>query len=62
MERSYPIGSPLTQFSVYYKTCSNIVTIRTVAAEYLIAMKLRSGRQYKSELSDVLGVLAEHEK
>ena len=31
-------------------------------AEYLIAMKLRSGRQYKSDLSDVLGILAEHEK
>ena len=25
-------------------------------------MKLRSGRQYKSDLSDVLGILAEHEK
>ena len=44
------------------KTYSNVLTIRTVAAEYLIAMKLRSGRQYKSDLSDVLGILAEHEK
>ena len=52
----------LSQFSVYYKTYANIVTICTVAAEYLIAMKLRSGRQYKSDLSDILGVLAEHEK
>ena len=47
---------------MYYKTYANIVTIRTVAAEYLIAMKLRSGRPYKSDLSDILGVLAEHEK
>ena len=52
----------LSQFSVYYKTYANIVTIRTVAAEYLIAMKLRSGRQYKSDLSDILGILAEHDK
>lgn len=52
----------LSQFSVYYKTYANIVTIRTVAAEYLIAMKLRSGRQYKSDLSDVIGILFEHEK
>ena len=52
----------LSQFSVYYKTYANIVTIRTVEAEYLIAMKLRSGRQYKSDLSDILGILAEHEK
>ena len=39
-----------------------MLTIRTVTAEYLIAMKLRSGRQYKRDLSDVLGILAEHEK
>ena len=55
-------SAKLSLFSVYYKTYSNVMTIRTVAAEYLIAMKLRSGRQYKSDLSDVLGVLAEHEK
>ena len=52
----------LSQFSVYYKTYANIVTIRTVEAEYLIAMKLRSGRQYKSDLSDILGILAEHQR
>ncbi len=50
----------LTQFSAYFKTYSNILTVRTVEAEYLIAMKLRSGRQYKSDLSDILGILAEH--
>ena len=47
---------------MYYKTYANVVTIRTIAAEYLIAMKLRSGRQYKNDLSDILGILAEHEK
>ena len=52
----------LVQFSRYYKTYSNVLSIRTISAEYLIAMKLRSGRQYKSDLSDVLGILAEHEK
>ena len=52
----------LAEFSVYYKTWSNVLTVRTVAAEYLIAMKLRSGRQYKSDLSDVIGILFEHEK
>ena len=52
----------LFQYSDYYKTYSNIVTIRTVSAEYLVAMKLRSGRQYKNDLSDILGILAEHEK
>lgn len=52
----------LVEFSSYYKTWSNVLTVRTVAAEYLIAMKLRSGRMYKSDLSDVIGILFEHEK
>lgn len=52
----------LVEHSVYYRTFSNVLQIRTVSAEYLIAMKLRSGRQYKNDLSDVLGILAEHEK
>ena len=52
----------LRHYSVYYKTFSNVLTIRTVSTEYLIAMKLRSGRQYKSDLSDILGILADHEK
>lgn len=52
----------LIEYSVYYKTFSNILTIRTISAEYLIAMKLRSGRKYKHDLSDIIGILAEHEK
>lgn len=52
----------LDEHSEYYKTFSNIVTIRTVRAEYLIAMKLCAGRQYKNDLSDILGILAEHER
>ena len=51
----------LAQVSVYYKTYSNILTIRTVAAAYLIAMKLMSGREYKFDLSDIVGILLEHE-
>lgn len=52
----------LPQFSTYYKTYSNVITVRTIAAEYLIAMKLQSARQYKSDLSDILGILLEHEE
>jgi len=52
----------LSGISVYYKTFSNVLTVRTVAAEYLIAMKLMSGRRYKNDLSDVAGVLWEHQK
>lgn len=44
-----------------YKTFYNL-SIRTVSGEHLIAMKLRSGRKYKNDLSDIIGILAEHEK
>lgn len=60
--RTESYSSGVFRCSQYYRTYSNVLTIRTVAAEYLIAMKLRSGRQYKRDLSDVLGILAEHEK
>ena len=52
----------LDEFSVYYKSFYGVLSVRTIAAEYLIAMKLRSGRKYKNDLSDVIGILAEHKK
>ncbi len=54
--------SRINQYSDYYKTYSNIVSFRTVKGKYLVAMKLMAGRQYKYDLSDVIGVLWEHEK
>lgn len=52
----------IIRFSEYYKTFSNVITFRTVTREYLVAMKLMSGRQYKYDLSDVIGVLWEQKK
>jgi len=52
----------LIEVSVYYRSYSNILTVRTIAAEYLVAMKAMSGRQYKYDLSDIIGILWEHEK
>lgn len=52
----------LIQYSQYYKTFSNVLRIRTVSAEYLVVMKLMAGRQYKNDLSDVVGILLEQEK
>ena len=52
----------LDEFSVYYKSFYGVLSVRTISAEYLVAMKLRSGRKYKNDLSDVIGILAEHEK
>ena len=50
----------LVQYSEYYKTYYNIVDIRSITREYLIAMKLKSGRKYKNDLSDIVGILDEH--
>ena len=52
----------LKEISVYYKKFSHILEVRTIESKYLIAMKLRSGRKYKNDLSDIIGILAEHEK
>ena len=48
--------------SVPYRTFSSVVHVRTVADKYLVAMKAMSGRQYKFDLSDIVGILWEHEK
>ena len=50
----------LAEKSTYYKTYYGVLTVRTISAEYLVAMKLRAGRQYKHDLSDIIGILAEH--
>lgn len=50
----------LTEHSEYYKTFSNILEVRTVTGEYMVAMKLMAGRKYKNDLSDVVGILKSH--
>lgn len=47
----------LIEHSTYYRTYSHVLEIRTISAEYLIAMKLVSGRRYKKDLSDIVGIL-----
>lgn len=55
-------SSKLLQYSSFYRTFNQVLNVRIVTGEYLIAMKLRAFRQYKNDLSDIIGVLAEHEK
>lgn len=61
-KRTVSYSDKINQYSVHYKTFSNVVHFRTMDAQYLIAMKLRAGRQYKHDLSDVLGIMLEHSK
>lgn len=51
----------IVQYSEHYKTFSNVLQIRTIRAEYLVAMKLVSGRQYKKDLSDIAGIVYEQQ-
>lgn len=60
--RTKSYSPKLSQYSVYYKTFSNVLTVRTISGEYLVAMKLMSGRQYKNDISDIIGILREQKE
>lgn len=61
--RRTPSYSPkLIERSKYYKSFYGMLEVRTIRAADLVAMKLRAGRKYKNDLSDIIGILAEHEK
>lgn len=56
-KRTTSYSQKLIQFSEHYKTFSNIMDVRTIRGEYLLAMKLVSGRKYKNDLSDIIGIV-----
>ncbi len=62
MKKTDSYSGRLVQYSKYYRTYSNVLKIRSVTAEYLVAMKLMSGRRYKKDLSDIIGILYEQKK
>lgn len=49
----------LAQYSLPYKDFNHVLSVRIVMPEYLIAMKLKSGRKYKNDLSDIIGIIEE---
>ena len=55
--RTSSYSPKLTAFSTYYKTFSNVLTVRTISGAYLVAMKLTAGRRYKNDISDIVGIL-----
>ncbi len=52
----------IREVAVPYKTFGDVLHVRAVTGAYLIAVKLRSGRKSRRDLSDVVGILGEHEK
>jgi hypothetical protein len=49
----------LRQCAKFYRTFAHAIDVYTINAEYLIAMKLVSGRDYKKDLSDIVGILSD---
>ena len=49
----------IVQHSIPYRTFSNIMHVRILPPEYVVAMKLAALRQYKYDFSDVVGVIME---
>ena len=60
-QRTDSYSTTLSEISKPYRTFANIVNVRVVEDEYLVAMKLRSGRIYKHDMSDIVGIIWEHE-
>ena len=49
----------IVQYSVPYRTFSNVLHVRTLPPEYIVAMKLASLRAYKHDKSDIVGLVKE---
>lgn len=52
----------LVKYSKPYRQYSNVLQVRTITAEYLVAMKLMAFRSYKHDISDIVGILIEHQQ
>lgn len=60
MTNSY--SPKLSEYSKFYKTFGYVLDVRVITREYLVAMKLMSFREYKHDISDIIGILAEEQK
>lgn len=52
----------LIMYGKHYKTFCRCLDVRTIEGECLIAMKLRSFREYKHDISDIVGIMKECEE
>lgn len=49
------------QYASFYKSYGNgALVVRTIKDEYLLAMKVISGRKYKNDISDIFGTINYH--
>lgn len=50
-------SAKIQEYSKHYRTFSNILEVRILPSEYNVAMKLASLREYKYDMSDVVGII-----
>ncbi len=55
-------SAKLLQYSKFYKEFGHVLEVRTISGDYLTAMKLMSGRKYKNDISDIIGILQEEKE
>ena len=53
-KRTASYSNKLIEYSIFYKSYLNIINVRTIKDEYLIAMKIIANRKYKNDLSDII--------
>ena len=58
-QKTDSFSQKLAEHSKFYKRFYDCLSVRTVADEYLIAMKLCSSRDYKHDQSDIVGIIKE---
>lgn len=52
----------LYQHSKHFRTFANVLEVRIVEPEYLLATKLKSARPYKHDFSDIIGIITEEKE
>ena len=52
-------SNALIEHSKFYRTFCSCIDVRLVQGSYLIAMKLRALREYKHDISDIIGIIIE---
>lgn len=52
----------LVKYAQYYRTFSNYIHFYTIKDEYLIAMKMVSSRDFKFDMSDIVGIIMENKE
>ncbi len=59
---SHPYSPEMLRYAVHHHIYSNVLIVKTLRAEYLIAANLRSARKYQSDFPDIIGIMAAHEQ